>query len=142
MRTRNFGRTAAAALCFGLILALAGTVFGADRKVGDKTFASAATHAAGTAYSTGMLVENYTEGLILVSVSGVSGVPSFSLVAETSEDNSTYYHHSTIASGINATGATAYQITNFGKYLRMKQVVSGPDGNETITYEIEGVFKN
>ena len=111
----------------------------ADRKTATKTFESSATHTPGTEYSSGFLVENYAEGVLLVSVSGVSGTPTVTITAETSEDNSTYYYHSTIAT-ISATGATAYQVTNFGKYMRAKQVISGT--STTVTYTIMGVFKN
>ena len=142
MRKGNLLWTVAGALCFGLILALAGVGFCGDRGVNPITFESSAVHTAGTEYSTGFLVGAYAEGLLLVNISGVSGVPTCRLVAETSSDNSTYFYHSDVATIAGQTGTTAYAITNYGKYLRMKQVISGADGNETITYEIKGVFKN
>jgi hypothetical protein len=113
-------------------------VQGSDRKTGNKVFEASAAHTAGTEYSTGFLVENYAEGVLLVNVSAMTGTPALRLVAETSEDNETYYYHSEIAT-ITATGATAYPITNFGKYLRMKEVISG---TTDVTFKIEGVFKN
>lgn len=138
MKKGNLQRRVAAALCIGLILGLAAAGFAGDRKTGPKTFESSAAHTAGTEYSSGFLVENYAEGVLLVNVSAVTGTPTLTLVAETSEDNSTYYYHSDIAT-ITATGATAYPVTNFGKYLRVKETISGVT---SVTFAIEGVFKN
>lgn len=138
MRRGDLRRAVAALLWIGLILGLVGAGIAADRGIGTKTFESSAAHTAGTEYSSGFLVENYAEGVLLVNVSAISGTPTLRIWAETSEDNETYYYHSAIAT-INATGATAYFLTNFGKYLRTKTVISGVT---SATYTIEGVFKN
>ena len=125
--------------CFCLVI-ISGTGQAEDRKVKPITLTSSAEREAGTNYSSGFLVGNYAEGVLLVSLSGVSGTPTLQVFAQTSDDNSTYYEHGLLAT-ITTSGATAYQITNFGKYLRTKEVLSAAT-ECAVTYEIKGVFKN
>lgn len=115
--------------------------FAGDRKTAVKTFEASATYTAGTNYSSGFLVEAYQEGMLLIAASGVSGTPTLSVYVQTSDDNSTYYDHSRAAVLTAVSGETAYAVTNFGKYLRTKAVLSGETECE-LTYEIKGVFKN
>jgi len=115
-----------------------GAAWAEDRKTKIITFESSGAISTGTSYSSGFLVENYSEGVLLVNVSAKSGTPIFSLVIQTSDDNSTYYYQSTLEN-ITETGTTAYEVTNFGKYMRLKEVVSGVT---SVTAEIKGVFKN
>lgn len=138
MKGNNLQRAAAAALWIGLILGLAGTVWAGDRRVGILTFESSAAHTAGTEYSSGFLVSSYVEGVILVNVSSVTGTPTLDLTVETSDDNTTFYHLQDIDQ-IRVTCTAAFPITNFGKYLRIKQVIAG---STSMMYVIKGVFKN
>ncbi|MDY7034550.1 MAG: hypothetical protein SV375_00080 [Thermodesulfobacteriota bacterium] len=127
------------------ILCALGAFFGAvslinagDRKTKIITFEASAVHTAGTEYSSGFLMDKYQEGVLLVNVSALSGTPTLDLTIQTSDDNSTYFYHSVIEQ-ISAAGTTAYPLTNFGKYLRLKEVVTG---TTSITYEIKAVGKN
>lgn len=151
MRCRGLGRhkgkvamwaklAAAASLFCGVLgfLMGPGAAWAEDRKTKIITFESSGAISTGTSYSSGFLVENYSEGVLLVNVSAKSGTPIFSLVIQTSDDNSTYYYQSTLEN-ITETGTTAYEVTNFGKYMRLKEVVSGVT---SVTAEIKGVFKN
>lgn len=113
--------------------------YAADRKTKTVTFEASGTITAGTQYSSGFLIENYTEGVILLNVSAKSGTPTFSLVLETSDDDSTYYYHSTIDGEVTETGTTAYPVTDLGKYVRTKETLSGVTN---MTVQIKGVFKN
>ena len=124
------------AACFGLILS--GTGRAEDRKVKPITFASSATYTAGTTTSSGFLVSAYSEGVILVNVTTVTGTPTLDIDIQTSDDNSTYYHHTRL-DNIRVTGQTAFKISNFGKYLRVVHVVAG---STSMVYTIIGVFKN
>ncbi|MBN1104753.1 MAG: hypothetical protein JXL84_15145 [Deltaproteobacteria bacterium] len=139
MRISNLKRAALWLFLGCFVPGLVAAAWAGDRKTSTKTFESSAVHTAGTEYSSGFLVENYAEGVVLVNVSSLTGTPALALVAETSEDNTTYFFHSALASGIGATGTTAYPLTNFGKYLRVRQTISGAT---TMTYDIKGVFKN
>ena len=109
----------------------------ADRKISVKTFLSSGTYTAATAYSSGFDVSAYIEGQILVNVTAEAGVSTLDITVQTSDDNTTYYDHTTIAQ-ITATGQTRAAITNFGKYVRLKYVVGGT----SMTFTATGVFKN
>ena len=113
-------------------LALAG-----DRRTHVTTFFASGVRTAATAQSSGFDVSAYHEGQILVDVTAESGVSTLDIIIETSDDNSTYYTHTTIAQ-ISATGQTRQAITNFGKYVRINYTVGGT----SFTFAVVGVFKN
>jgi len=109
----------------------------ADRKTRTITFLSSGTYTAATAYSTGFDVSAYIEGQILVNVTAEGGTSTLDITIQTSDDNSTYYDHTSM-SQITATGQYRQSITNFGKYVRLKYVVGGT----SFTFQAVGVFKN
>jgi len=113
-------------------------VIAEDRKVSSKTFLSSATYSAGSAaYSSGFLVSAYNEGQLLVNVTAESGTSTLDIVIQTSDDNSTYYDHTTCAQ-ITATGQYRFAVTNFGKYVRVEYTVGGT----SFVFGVVGVFKN
>ena len=128
----------------GILIALlaAGTVArptqAGDRKTNLITFASSAAYTAGTTNSSGFLVGAYHEGVLLVNVTAVSGTPTLDIDIQTSDDNTTYYHHSRLDQ-IRIVSATALQLTNLGRYVRITHTVAG---STSMTYTIKGVFKN
>jgi hypothetical protein len=96
-----------------------------DRKTRVITFLSSGDYTTTTAYSTGFDVSAYNEGQILVNATVESGTTStLDFTVQTSDDNTTYYDHTTLTQ-ITAIGQTRYAITNFGKYVRLKYVISG-----------------
>lgn len=113
-------------------LALAG-----DRKTRVVTFLASGVRTAATAQSSGFDVSAYNEGQILVNVTAEADTSTLDIIIETSDDNSTYYTHTTIAQ-ISATGKTRQAITNFGKYVRINYTVGGT----SFTFAVVGVFKN
>lgn len=120
-----------------VLSAFAPCAYAGDRKTRVITFLSSATYTAATAYSTGFAVSAYIEGQILVNVTAESGVSTLDITVQTSDDNSTYYDH-TSCSQITATGQYRTAISNFGKYVRLKYVVGGT----SFTFAAVGVFKN
>jgi len=133
---RTWAVLAILAACFGLVYA--GSAQAEDRKTGIKTFLASATYSAGSAaYSSGFLVSAYHEGQILVNVTAEAGTSTLDIVVQTSDDNSTYYDHTTCAQ-ITATGQYRYAVTNFGKYVRLKYTVGGT----SFTFTAKGVVKN
>ena len=108
-----------------------------DRKTRVVTFLASGVRTAATAQSSGFEVSAYHEGQILVNVTAESGTSTLDIIIETSNDNSTYYTHTTI-SQITATGKTRQAITNFGKYVRINYTVGGT----SFTFAIVGVMKN
>lgn len=124
---------------FAVLLALMLPVAAAagDRKTSAKTLLASGTYTAATAYSSGFDVSAYIEGQILVNVTAEGGVSTLDITVQTSDDNSTYYDHTTCAQ-ITATGQYRYAATNFGKYIRLKYVVGGT----SFTFAAVGVFKN
>jgi hypothetical protein len=109
----------------------------ADHKTTVITYLSSGAYTTATAYSTGFEVSAYSEGQILVNVTVESGATStLDFTVQTSDDNSTYYDHTTLAQ-ITATGQYRYAVTNFGKYVRLKYVIVGG-----FTFIAKGVFKN
>jgi hypothetical protein len=122
------------AACF----VMAPGVIADDRKVSVKTFLTSAVYSAGSAaYSSGFLVSAYNEGQLLVNVTAESGTSTLDIVIQTSDDNTTYYDHTTCAQ-ITATGQYRFAVTNFGKYVRLKYTVGGT----SFTFGAVGVFKN
>ena len=119
------------------VAALVTSADAADRKTRVITFLSSGTYTAATGYSTGFEVSAYAEGQILVNVTAEADTSTLDITVQTSDDNSTYYNHTTCAQ-ITATGQYRYAITNFGKYVRLKYVVGGT----SFTFEATGVFKN
>lgn len=123
---------------FLAVISNIGQVSADDRKVSVVTFLSSATYSAGSAaYSSGFLVSAYTEGQILVNVTAEASTSTLDIVVQTSDDNSTYYDHTT-CNQITATGQYRYAVTNFGKYVRLKYTVGGT----SFTFKAVGVFKN
>lgn len=108
-----------------------------DRKTRVITFLSSGTYTAATANSTGFEVSAYIEGQILVNVTAEADTSTLDITVQTSDDNSTYYDHTSCAQ-ITATGQYRYPATNFGKYVRLKYVVGGT----SFTFAATGVFKN
>ncbi len=111
--------------------------YAGDRKTRVITFLSSGTYTAATAYSTGFDVSAYIEAQILVNVTAEGGTSTLDITVQTSDDNSTYYDH-TSCSQVTATGQYRTAITNFGKYVRLKYVVGGT----SFTFAAMGVFKN
>lgn len=120
-----------------LILAVSVTAGAGDRKVSGKTMLSSGTYTAATAYSSGFVVSAYIEGQVLVNVTAEADTSTLDITVQTSDDNSTYYDHTSCAQ-ITATGQYRTAITNFGKYVRLKYVVGGT----SFTFAGVGVFKN
>jgi len=117
---------------------ISGDALAEDRKTSIKTFLSSATYSAGSAaYSSGFSVSAYHEGQILVNVTAEAGTSTLDIVVQTSDDNSTYYDHTT-CDQITATGQYRCAVTNFGKYVRLKYTVGGT----SFTFQAVGVFKN
>jgi hypothetical protein len=108
-----------------------------DRKTRVVTFLASGTVTASTTYSSGFEVSAYAEGQILVNVTAEGGTSTIDITVQTSDDNTTYYDHTTCAQ-ITATGQYRYAATNFGKYMRLKYVVGGT----SFTFAVAGVFKN
>jgi hypothetical protein len=108
-----------------------------DRKTRVITFLSSATYTAATSYSTGFDVSAYHEGQILTNITAEAGTSTLDITVQTSDDNSTYYDH-TSCTQRTATGGYRTPITNFGKYVRLKYVV----GDTSFTFQSVGVFKN
>jgi len=119
------------------IFMLVSTGQAGDRKTRVITFLASGTYTAATAYSTGFDVSAYHEGQILVNVTAEAGTSTLDITVQTSDDNSTYYDH-TSASQVTATGQYRTAITNIGKYVRLKYVVGGT----SFTFAAVGVFKN
>ena len=119
------------------LFALTATSYADDRKVRVVTFLASGIRTAATAQSSGFDVSAYTEGQILVNVTAESGVSTLDIIIETSDNDSTYYTHTTM-SQITATGKARQAITNFGKYVRLNYTVGGT----SFTFAAVGVFKN
>lgn len=128
----------AALLALLVSILAASAVQAEDRATKVVTFESSAAHTAGTEYSSGFLVGAYAEAVILLNVTAVTGAPTLDLTLQTSDDNSTYYDLEDLGEAT-ATGSTAYQASNYGKYVRVKQAISGVT---SATYTLKGVFKN
>uniref|UniRef100_A0A6M3ITU1 Uncharacterized protein n=1 Tax=viral metagenome TaxID=1070528 RepID=A0A6M3ITU1_9ZZZZ len=124
------------AACFGLVSA--GTGRAEDRKIKDITFGASATYTAGTTYSSGFLVSAYYEGVLLINVTTITGTPTLDIDVQTSDDNSTYYHHTRLDQ-IRVVSSTAVKLTNLGKYIRIKHTV---EGSTSMVYTIKSIFKN
>ena len=120
-----------------LTLLIVGVSYGDDRKVRKVTFFASGVRTAATAQSSGFDVSAYTEGQILVNVTAEGGVSTLDIIIETSDDDSTYYTHTTM-SQITAIGKARQAITNFGKYVRLNYTVGGT----SFTFAAVGVFKN
>lgn len=108
-----------------------------DRKTRVITFLASGERTAATAQSSGFEVSAYLEAQILVNVTAESGTSTLDIIIETSDDNSTYYTHTTIGQ-ISAIGKVRQAITNFGKYVRINYTVGGT----SFTFALVGVFKN
>ena len=127
----------------GVLLALISMLFLAlnadagDRKTRVITFKASGQVTASTAQTTGFTVAAYHEVQIVVKVRAVGGTSTLDITVQTSDDNSTYYDHTTCAQ-ITATGQYRYAITNFGKYVRLNYVVGGT----SFTFAATGVMKN
>jgi len=124
-------------LCATLCLLWADFAFAGDRKTRVITFLASGTYTAATAYTSGFEVSAYIEGQILVNVTAESGTSTLDITIQTSDDNSTYYDHTTCTQ-ITATGQYRFAVTNFGKYMRLKYVVGGT----SFTFIAKGVAKN
>jgi hypothetical protein len=119
------------------IVSSAHFVWAGDHKTSQKDFLSSATYTAATAYSSGFNVGAYSEGIIFVNVDTETGTSTLDITIQYSPDNSTYYDHTAITQ-ITATGQYDQQITNFGKYVRIKYVVGGT----SYVFDVTGTFKN
>lgn len=111
--------------------------YGADRKVRNITFLASGTRTAATGQSSGFDVSAYTEGQVLVNVTAEASTSTLDIIIETSDDDSTYYTHTTM-SQITATGKVRQAIANVGKYVRLNYTVGGT----SFTFAAVGVFKN
>lgn len=120
-----------------ILAVLAAPALAEERKVKAITYLASATVTAGTTNSTGFDVSAYNEGQILISVTAESGTSTLDVTVQVSDADATYYDH-TACSQITATGQYRCAVTNFGKYVRLKQVVGGT----SFTYAMVGVFKN
>lgn len=124
-------------LILALIFALCADSRAEDRKTREIGFLASSTVTASTTYSTGFEVSAYIEGQVLVNVTVEAGTSTLTITMQTSNDNTTYYDH-TAFTAISAIGAYRYAVTNFGKYVRLKYVVTGT----SFTFAVSGVFKN
>jgi len=130
-------------LIVGVLLVLAVLLFLAagseagDRKTRVVTFKASGIVTASTAQTTGFDVGAYSEGQILVNVTAKADTSTLDITVQTSDDNSTYYDHTSCAQ-ITATGQYRTAITNFGKYVRLSYTVGGT----SFTFAVVGVIKN
>lgn len=124
-------------LILALIVALCSDAGADDRKTRVITLKASGAVTASTAQTSGFEVSAYAEGQILVSVTAESGTSTLDIIVQTSDDNTTYYDHTTCAQ-ITATGQYRYAVTNFGKYVRLSYTVGGT----SFTFAAVGVFKN
>ena len=131
------GLTAALAAICAIVILIPGAIHAGDRRADVKTLFASGARTAATAYSSGVLVSAYIEGQILVTVTSETGTSTLDITVQTSDDNSTYYDHTTITQ-ITATGQYRQAISNFGKYVRLKYVLGGTG----YTFAAVGVFKN
>lgn len=110
-----------------------------DRKTRVISFLSSGIRTASTSQTSAFDVSSYTEGQVFVDVTATTGAPvTLDVTVQTSPDNTTWYTHTTITQ-ITTTGQYRQAITNFGKYVRLNDVVGG---TPSITYSATGVFKN
>ncbi len=126
----------------GLLAVMAGLFwatpgFAGDRKTRVVTFKSSGAVTASTAQTSGFEVSAYIEMQILVNVTAEGGTSTLDIIVQTSDDNSTYYNHTTM-SQITATGQYRQAVTNFGKYVRLSYTVGGT----SFTFAAVGVGKN
>jgi len=135
-KVRSWAILGLLAAFFGLVTT--GNLRAEDRKTKIITYASSAAYTAGATNSSGFLVDKYHECVLIVNITAVSGTPTLDIDVQTSDDNSTYYFHTRLDT-IRVTGQTAFKITNFGKYVRVRHTVAG---STSLTYTIKGVFKN
>lgn len=126
-----------AALVFGVMLFSSGKAQAEDRTTRVITLLSSGTYTAATGYSTSFDVSAYAEGQIFIDVTTEAGTSTLDVTVEVSPDDSTWYTHTSVAQ-ISATGQYRMAITNFGKYIRVKYVVSGT----SFIFSIKGAFKN
>lgn len=125
-------------LIISLMVMLAGSPAGAgDHATRNVTFKASGAVTASTAQTSGFDVSAYIEGQILTNITAESGVSTLDITVQTSDDNSTYYDHTTCTQRT-ATGQYRTAITNFGKYIRLSYTVGGT----SMTFAVVGVFKN
>ena len=133
----NLALLAIGVAVIALVLFLVNSARADDRKVRVVTFLASGIRTAATAQSSGFDVSAYTEGQILINVTAEASTSTLDIIIETSDDDSTYYTHTTL-SQISATGTVRQAITNFGKYVRLNYTVGGT----SFTFAAVGVFKN
>lgn len=108
-----------------------------DHATRNVTFKASGAVTAATAQTTGFDVSAYIEGQILTNITAEEGTSTLDITVQTSDDNSTYYDHTTCTQRT-ATGQYRTAITNFGKYVRLSYTVGGT----SMTFAAVGVFKN
>lgn len=106
-----------------------------DRKAEAITFSASAAVTAGTSYSSGFLVDSYTEAIIFINVTAITA-GSLDITIEISPDNTTYYTDAALTQ-MTTISTQLKRVTNFGSYMRLKYVVTtGP-----ATFSAVGTFK-
>ena len=78
-----------------------------------------------TTTGTGWLVERYTEAIVVVDVTAVSGTsPTLDITVQTSADNSIWATLTTFTQ-ITSVSTNIKFISNIGKYVRVKYTIGG-----------------
>jgi len=124
-------------VCVAVAMIAVSAAEAGDRRTRVVTFKASGAVTASTSQTTGFDVSAYIEGQVLISVTAESDPSTITYTVQTSDDNSTYYDH-TSGGTISATGQYRLAVTNFGKYVRVAYTVGGT----SMTFSIVGVFKN
>lgn len=127
-----------------LALLVCASAIADDRSVVVRTDKSAVAITA-TATGTAWLCERYTEAVVYLWISAVSGTPTLDLTVQTGPDDGSssptlFSTHTSFAqqTGVTTT-ALQVRVTNLGKYLRLLYTVGGGSPSLTVTTKI--VFK-
>lgn len=108
-----------------------------DRTYERKTLLSSTAVASDTATSS-MYVGDYTEAIVYINATAVSGTPSIAPTVQVSDDDTTWYTH-TAGTAITATGQQAIKVTNIGPYIRLYLDITG---STSITMVVTCTAKN
>ena len=81
--------------------------------------------------TSGFEVGSYGQGVVYVTVTSYPSGGSMSCVIESSYDNSSFDSIATFT--VSSSGVTAYQLSNFGKYVRIHYSLGG----DTWTFKID-----
>lgn len=113
-----------------------------ERSKGVAVLQSGASAVTANGQSSGVDVSRFTEGLLLINTTAVSGTtPSLTLSVETLDPvTNTWFTHPVSISAINSVSKTVVQLTNFGHQIRLKWTVGGT--NPSFTFSAVFVAKS